>query len=86
MNEVSRGFNYVYIIHSERHPFRAAIGITGNLAHALAQHNGGEIRATARFRPWAIELAVAFRQSPKAEEFEQYLRTSAGRAFARRHF
>jgi len=86
MRPVTPGFNYVYILQAENEPQRLSVGITPNLAFGLAQHNAGKIRATARYRPWIVKLALAFRDCARAEKFEQYLKTSSGRAFAQRHF
>jgi predicted GIY-YIG superfamily endonuclease len=86
MSQVTPGFNYVYILQAKSEPLRLNLGITPNLAHGLAQHNAGEIPATAQYRPWVIKLALAFRDSACAERFERYLKTSSGREFAKRHF
>jgi len=41
---------------------------------------------TARDRPWHVIVAVEFRTEEAALDFERYLKTGAGRAFAKRHF
>ena len=86
MSPFTSGFNYVYILQAEREPQRLSIGVTANLAFGVAQHNAGAVLATARHRPWNLRLALAFRDCARAEKFEQYLKTSSGRAFAQRHF
>ena len=77
---------YVYILLSEVDESKHYTGITHGLAARLAQHNAGECRHTAKFRPWHIQTAVSFRSENKAAAFEQYLKSGSGSEFARRHF
>jgi len=81
---VLNGFHYVYILESEKLPGHFYTGVTEDLADRLRRHNAGEVLHTAKFRPWAIKTAVAFRDRAKAAEFECYLKTSSGRAFAKK--
>jgi putative endonuclease len=39
---------------------------------------------TAKFRPWRIKTAIAFIEQERAIEFERYLKTASGRAFAKK--
>ena len=50
------------------------------------RHNAGEVSHTAKFAPWRIKTAIAFIDRKRAAEFERYLKTASGRAFAKRHF
>ena len=77
-------FSYVYILESEPQPARYYVGLTEDLGARLQRHNAGEVPHTARFRPWLIKTAVAFRDRARAAQFEQYLKTASGRAFAKK--
>ena len=79
-------FHYVYILKSESRPDRHYTGRTSSLSKRLHAHNSGQLRSTAKNRPWRIELAIAFRTIEKAALFERYLKSHSGRAFASRHF
>jgi putative endonuclease len=76
-------FSYVYILQNESNPKRFYIGLTDNLGARLKKHNAGEVPHTAKFRPWRIKTAVAFNEENRAVEFERYLKTASGRAFAK---
>ena len=78
-------FNYVYILVSLRDLDRRYTGLTDDLAARLTAHNAGQVSHTRTWRPWRIEVAIAFRSRRKAAAFERYLKSHAGRAFARRH-
>lgn len=80
------GFHYVYRIRSQSQPDKVYTGLTEDLAKRLKKHNEGGCPHTSKFRPWEIELAVAFRSRDKAAAFECYLKSGSGREFARRHF
>jgi len=79
-------FHYVYRLNSVEHPSRYYVGLTDDLKRRLAKHNRGVVRHTAKFAPWRVDSAHAFRDRTKAAEFERYLKSHAGREFARRHF
>jgi predicted GIY-YIG superfamily endonuclease len=77
-------FSYVYILQSEIDPARYYIGLTDDLNDRLKSHNAGEVIHTSKLRPWRIKSAVAFRDRRRAAEFERYLKTASGRAFAKK--
>lgn len=79
-------FYYVYILVSETDAKAHYSGITRNLNARLGEHNRAKCPHTAKYRPWRIETAVAFRSEAKARRFERYLKTGSGREFSRRHF
>lgn len=79
-------YHYVYILVSENEPERHYTGLTDNLEKRLAAHNLGQCAHTAKHRPWKIETTIAFRSPEKAAEFERYLKSHSGRAFASKHF
>jgi predicted GIY-YIG superfamily endonuclease len=77
---------YVYLLRSVSHPGQTYIGITDNLKRRLQDHNSGDSPHTSKYRPWDMVTAVEFADDAKAAEFEQYLKSGSGRAFAARHF
>ena len=79
-------FIYVYRLRSKREPRQVYTGLTDNLEARLRTHNSGSVIHTAKFRPWTLEMALAFRSREKAAAFETYLKSGSGREFARRHF
>jgi putative endonuclease len=83
---MSERFHYVYLLVSVPFPDRHYIGLTDDLDDRLARHNRGAVAHTAKFVPWRIETAIAFRDREKAAAFEKYLKSGSGREFSRRHF
>ena len=77
-------FHYVYLLRSESDPTRVYVGITDDLEARLKAHNAGSAKHTSKYRPWRIETFIAFTDHQKAVEFERYLKTSSGIAFARK--
>ena len=77
-------FSYVYILQSQPEPEHFYVGLTDDLRDRLRRHNGGEVAHTSKFRPWRIKTAVAFTDRQRASEFERYLKTASGRAFAKK--
>ena len=78
------GFVYVYILVSVFVPGRFYVGLTEDLKDRLRRHNAGDVPHTSKFRPWRIKTAVAFTDSQRAVQFERYLKSSSGRAFAKK--
>lgn len=76
------GLYYVYILKSVRDPDRHYVGFSEDLSHRLRCHNAGHVPHTAKYRPWIIKTALAFHDRERAIEFERYLKTASGRAFA----
>jgi len=77
-------FYYVYILQSERDPERFYTGFTENLESRLKAHNAGQCSHTSKHKPWRIKTAIAFSDREKALDFEHYLKTSSGQAFAKK--
>jgi putative endonuclease len=50
----------------------------------LAKHNAGEVTHTSKYRPWRLKTYVAFSDEKQAFEFEKYLKSASGRAFAKK--
>jgi predicted GIY-YIG superfamily endonuclease len=73
---------YVYLNQSTSHPDQRYIGFTEDLKSRLTAHNAGESKHTAKFCPWELVVYHAFKDKRKAQEFEYYLKTGSGKAFA----
>jgi len=76
------GMFYVYLIKSIENPEQRYVGFTTDLKRRLAAHNSGASRHTAKFRPWKFVTYLAFSDERNAREFEYYLKTGFGKAFA----
>ena len=76
----------VYIIRSERNPLRRYTGLTSDIEQRLRWHNAGQNTHTVEERPWALLASFHFRHERTARDFERYLKSGSGRAFAKRHF
>jgi predicted GIY-YIG superfamily endonuclease len=75
---------YVYIIRSVTAPEQDYTGATADLKQRVADHNAGKSTHTAKFMPWELVWYSAFPDKYKALEFEKYLKSHSGRAFARK--
>jgi putative endonuclease len=80
----SQMFYYVYILQSANYPDKYYTGYTKNLDSRLKEHNGGKCMHTSKYMPWKIKTAIAFTDNDKAIEFEKYLKSQSGRAFAKK--
>jgi predicted GIY-YIG superfamily endonuclease len=77
---------YVYLIRSQTDPTQTYIGITSDLKTRMLKHNEGGSPHTAKYKPWSLVTYFAFASREKAADFEHYLKSGSGRAFAKRHF
>jgi predicted GIY-YIG superfamily endonuclease len=75
---------YVYILQGAEAADRHYTGSTKDLKARVAKHNGGDVPHTAKFRPWRLKTYLAFSDEQRAIEFERYLKTASGRAFAKK--
>lgn len=75
---------YVYLLRSVRDPKQTYVGFTEDLKQRLAAHNAGKALHTKKFRPWLLETYLAFANESTARDFERYLKTASGKAFARK--
>jgi putative endonuclease len=75
---------YVYLLQSIDHPDETYVGLTDDLRSRFSAHNAGRSPHTAKFRPWRLVSYVAFADERKAVEFERYLKSASGRAFAKK--
>ena len=73
---------YVYMLQSISHPEQRYTGLTTDLDKRLAAHNAGQSSHTAKYCPWKLVGYLAFFDKDKALDFEKYLKSGSGRAFA----
>ena len=73
---------YVYLLESLSVDGARYVGVTSDLRRRLAEHNAGKSLHTAKFKPWRIVTYLAFSDEIKAAEFERYLKSGSGHAFA----
>ena len=59
-------------------------GHSNDLRARLKKHNAGEVPHTAKCRPWNVKTYIAFSDEQQAFEFERYLKSPSGRAFAKK--
>jgi len=77
---------YVHLLRSEKDPRQVYVGLTSDFDRRLAEHNAGKSVHTAKYMPWRGAVCLAFADKHRALEFEAYLKSGSGRAFANRHF
>ncbi len=77
---------YAYLLRSINFPKQTYVGFTSDLKARMRAHNAGESKHTAKFVPWQIISYHAFADKRKAQEFEYYLKTGSGKAFASKRF
>ncbi len=76
---------YVYILQSQKDNSYYT-GVTTDLQKRLREHNNGSVRYSATKTPYTIVWYCAFRNKNKAIDFEKYLKSGSGFAFARKRF
>ncbi len=73
--------HYVYILLSEKsHIFY--FGSTNDLKNRLMLHNSGKVISTKPHKPWNLVWYGAFKTEKEARDFERYLKSGSGKAFA----
>jgi len=72
---------YIYILYSSKSK-NFYFGYTENLKKRFLEHNKGLSKATAPCKPWQLVFYAAFDNIKKAKDFELYLKTGSGKAFA----
>ena len=73
---------YVYLIQSEAFPKQRYVGFTAELKKRIATHNAGGSLHTSKYKPWKLISYLAFDDERRAREFEYYLKSGSGKAFA----
>jgi predicted GIY-YIG superfamily endonuclease len=76
----------VYLLQSVNYPSQRYIGLTSDVDARVVAHNAGQSPHTSKYRPWKLCAAIRFEDDDKAADFEAYLKTGSGWAFAKRHF
>ena len=72
---------YCYILLSTKsHIFY--FGSTNDLQNRYKLHNEGKVKSTKPHTPWELVWYGAFETEKQAREFEGYLKTGSGKAFA----
>ena len=72
---------YTYILYSSKSK-NFYFGYTANLRTRLSLHNSGKVVSTAPYIPWKLINYTAFDNQKMAKNFELYLKTGSGKAFA----
>ena len=80
------GKRFVYVLRSESDPERHYVGLTSEVENRLEWHNFGPDGQTRMNRPWQPVVVLEFTNEHTAVNFERYLKSGSGRAFAKRHF
>ena len=62
------------------------MGYTTNLDQRIETHNSGGSLHTSKNRPWKMIMYLSFSEQTTAKEFEKYLKSHSGRAFAKKRF
>jgi len=76
---------YVYILQSEKDSSNY-IGVTSDLRKRFRDHNSGNSTYSSSKSPFTLTWYCAFSEKMKAYEFEKYLKSSSGHAFANKRF
>jgi predicted GIY-YIG superfamily endonuclease len=73
---------YVYLLQSESEPTQRYVGFTSDLKARMVTHNRGGSPHTSKYVPWRLVTHLAFSAKGRALEFERYLKSHSGKAFA----
>ena len=76
--------HYVYLLRSLSAPKQTYVGCAGDLKDRLETHNAGGSPHTSKYVPWKLVTYIAFADKGQAIDFEAYLKTGSGQAFARK--
>jgi putative endonuclease len=74
--------HYVYLLQSIGSSQQRYVGMTSDLRARLKDHNSGKSPHTSKFTPWRLVSYVAFSDRVRAKNFEMYLKSGSGHAFA----
>lgn len=75
---------YVYLIRSTSFTDQIYTGITEDLKKRLKTHNTGGSIHTAKYKLWELIVYLGFKDEAKSRQFEKYLKSGSGRAFAKK--
>jgi predicted GIY-YIG superfamily endonuclease len=65
-------------------PERRYVGFTSDLKKRITTHNAGGSVHTSKYKPWILVSYHAFTDKRRAQEFEYYLKSGSGKAFAKK--
>jgi predicted GIY-YIG superfamily endonuclease len=65
-------------------PERFYVGLTSELKLRLAKHNAKQVSHTSKYAPWRLKTYLGFSDEKQAVDFEKYLKSGSGRAFAKK--
>ena len=74
--------HYVYLIESQSAPGQRYVGSSSDLKRRMDEHNSGKSLHTQKYKPWRLVTYLAFSTRLQAENFERYLKSGSGHAFA----
>jgi len=80
--EIPAIIEHTSLIKSNSHPSQRYIGITSDLKARLKAYNEGRPPYTSSYKPWCCITYLAFLEESKAVEFQKYLKSGSGHAFA----
>jgi len=72
---------YVYILRSSKSGI-LYYGYTTDLKKRFTEHNSSKSKFTKGHLPWKLAFYSAFPNKQKAKDFELYLKSGSGKAFA----
>jgi len=72
---------YTYILKSSK-SLIFYYGSTSDLKKRVHEHNSGASKSTKPHIPWTLEWYCGFPTKKQAEDFELYLKSGSGKAFA----
>jgi len=73
---------YVYMLIGIADPAQRYVGFTTDVKQRLKSHNEGASVHTRKYKPWKLVSYFALDDERRAREFEYYLKSGSGRAFA----
>jgi predicted GIY-YIG superfamily endonuclease len=76
---------YAYILHSSKSNI-FYFGSTVDLKSRFNLHNTGQVKFTKPHLPWKLVWYCGFETVKQARDFELYLKTGSGKAFAYKRF
>lgn len=77
--------HYAYILLSSKSHI-LYFGSTNNLKERVSLHNSGIVKSTKPHTPWTLVWYGGFSTEKEARDFELYLKTGSGKAFAYKRF
>ncbi|MEE8307940.1 MAG: GIY-YIG nuclease family protein [Gammaproteobacteria bacterium] len=77
---------FVYLLQSEADPDQRYVGLAKDVHERLKAHNWGESPYTSKYRPWRLVMYLWFSEKKRAADFEKYLKSGSGQAFANKRF